>query len=45
MISSGLANKVELGTLLGTQDLYDLLEIISVDRHNEWLVNQDSETS
>ena len=34
MISSGKATLVELSTVLGIEDLYDLLEIIAVDAHN-----------
>jgi hypothetical protein len=32
---------VELGTVLGVKDLYDLLEILSVDNFNEWLANKE----
>ncbi|MYO76016.1 transcription elongation factor GreA, partial [Salmonella enterica subsp. enterica serovar 4,12:i:-] len=35
VISSGKASKVELDSVLGVQDLWDLLEIIQVDAHNE----------
>jgi hypothetical protein len=40
VISSKLASKVELDTVLGVQDLYDLLEIISVDAHNQRVMNE-----
>lgn len=33
-MSAGKASKVELDTVLGVQDLWDLLEIIRVDAHN-----------
>jgi hypothetical protein len=26
--------------VLGCKDLYDLIEIVAVDRHNEWLAVQ-----
>jgi hypothetical protein len=35
VISSRLATKVELDTVLGSEDVYDLLEIVSVDAHNK----------
>lgn len=35
VISRKLATLVELQTILGQQDLHDLLEIIIVDSHNE----------
>jgi len=34
-VSSRLATLVELDTALGAEDLYQLLEIISVDSHNQ----------
>jgi len=34
VVSSGHASLVELDTVLGLKDLYDLLEIIAVDHHN-----------
>ncbi|WP_417903433.1 transcription elongation factor GreA [Candidatus Sodalis pierantonius] len=33
-MSAGKASKVELDTVLGVPDLWDLLEIIRVDAHN-----------
>lgn len=39
MISNGKATLVELDTVLGLQDVYDLLEIVLVDSHNRKLIN------
>lgn len=39
MISSGKATLVELDTVLGMDDLYDLLEVIMVDAHNRAVIN------
>ncbi|WP_152065476.1 transcription elongation factor GreA, partial [Escherichia coli] len=38
VISSGKASKAELDSVLGVQDLWDLLEIIHVDAHNEQVI-------
>lgn len=35
VVSSRLATLHELGTVLGVRDVYDLLEIIAVDAHND----------
>lgn len=35
MISARMATMHELNTELGMEDVYDLLEIIAVDAHNE----------
>lgn len=35
MISSGKATLAELGTALGIEDVYDILEVIVVDMHNQ----------
>ena len=35
VLSRGFATLHELDTIYGTEDLFDLLEIISVDAHNE----------
>ncbi|EBT8409146.1 hypothetical protein CP791_01260 [Salmonella enterica] len=40
VISSGKASKVELDSVLGVQDLWDLLEIIQVDAHNERVMQE-----
>ncbi|EHE9160985.1 transcription elongation factor GreA [Salmonella enterica] len=40
VISSGKASKVELDSVLGVQDLWDLLEIIRVDAHNERVMQE-----
>ncbi len=34
VLSARMATIVELDTALGTQDLYDLLEVIAVDNYN-----------
>jgi hypothetical protein len=39
-VSSRLASLIELQTVYGTEDLYDLLEILAVDRHNEQLASK-----
>jgi hypothetical protein len=36
--SSGLATLHELGTVYGVKDLYDLVEMVRVNRHNEALM-------
>ncbi|EDN2087171.1 hypothetical protein GHW83_16845 [Salmonella enterica] len=41
VISSGKASKVELDSVLGVQDLWDLLEIIQVDAHNQSPTDND----
>lgn len=41
MISSGLATMHELDTVYGTQDMWDLMEIGSVDRYNQSISQQD----
>jgi hypothetical protein len=38
VISSGKATLRELGTDYGTEDLYDMLEIVAVDAHNRRLL-------
>jgi hypothetical protein len=40
VVSRGLASMHELDTVLGTEDLFDLVEIISVDCHNQNLLNK-----
>ncbi|EEC0863852.1 transcription elongation factor GreA [Salmonella enterica subsp. enterica] len=40
VISSGKASKAELDSVLGVQDLWDLLEIIQVDTHNERVMQE-----
>lgn len=40
VISSGKATLLELQTVYGAEDLYDLLEVILVDNHNEWVMSQ-----
>ena len=38
VISHKMATLYELQNFLGTQDLYDLLEIIKIDNHNQALM-------
>lgn len=40
IVSSGKASLVELQTVLGVKDAYDLLEIIQVDAHNLKVLNK-----
>ena len=40
VVSSRLATLVELSTVLGGEDLYDLLEVLSVDAHNERVMSE-----
>ena len=40
VVSSRLATLVELSTVLGGEDLYDLLEILAVDSYNERLMSE-----
>lgn len=39
VVSTKLATMVELDTVLGSEDLRDLLEIAAVDAHNERVMN------
>lgn len=34
VLSARLASSADLATVLGVRDLYDLLEVLSVDNHN-----------
>ena len=38
VVSSRLATLADLNSTLGTEDVYDLLEILTVDSHNERLL-------
>lgn len=40
VVSRRFASLHELSTVYGTQDLYDMLEIIAVDNHNQRIINQ-----
>ena len=40
VISSRLATLTELDTVLGIEDLYDLLEVISVDAYKDYIANE-----
>lgn len=41
IVSRRLATLVELDSVLGTRDMYDLLEVIAVDAYNERMANED----
>jgi hypothetical protein len=43
VVSSRLATLAELDTVLGAEDLYMLLEIISVDAHNQRIAAERKE--
>lgn len=43
IISHGFASMAELDTCYGTEDLFDMLEIISVDSHNQHILNTPKE--
>ncbi|MEX3628087.1 MAG: transcription elongation factor GreA [Burkholderia sp.] len=43
VLSRRLASIVELQTVLGQDDLHDLLEIIIVDSHNERIASEAAE--
>lgn len=40
VVSRGLATLHELDTVYGTEDLYDLVEILAIDTHNTNLLNK-----
>lgn len=40
VVSQRMASMVDLQTILGAEDLYNLLEILAVDSHNEYLLNK-----
>jgi hypothetical protein len=40
VLSSRLATMAELETLLGMEDVYDLLEIIAIDAHNKRIASE-----
>lgn len=40
VITSGFASLYELDTVIGTEDLFDLLELIAVNNHNQNLMNK-----
>ena len=45
VISSGLATLHELDTVYGVEDLWILLEVHAVDRHNAYLMSQNNGNS
>lgn len=40
VLSTGRATLHELGTVYGTQDCYDILEVAAIDAHNAKLVRE-----
>ena len=40
VISSGKASLAEMSTVLGLEDVYDILEVITVDTHNRELIEE-----
>jgi hypothetical protein len=40
VVSIGKATLIELQTVYGVLDLHNLLEIISVDSHNDYIMNK-----
>jgi hypothetical protein len=40
VISSRLATLHELDTVYGVEDLYDLIEVLAIDAHNQSLANK-----
>lgn len=40
LVSSRLATLAELQTVYGTEDAHNLLEILTVDRHNERIIRE-----
>ncbi len=40
LVSRRMATLAELDTVLGTEDIFDLIEIVSVDDHNQHLINK-----
>jgi hypothetical protein len=43
VISARMATMAEIETVLGMEDIYDLLEIMAVDAHNKRLASQSEE--
>ena len=39
VMSSGRASLSELSTIYGVEDVYDILEVLSVDAHNDSVMN------
>ena len=44
MISAGKATLAELNTVLGLEDLYDLIEVVAVDAHNRSVLERRART-
>jgi len=40
VVSGKLATLHELDTVYGVEDLYDLIEILAIDGHNQWLMTK-----
>lgn len=45
MVSSGLATFAELDTVYSIEDMWDLLEINTVNRHNQAIVDKEAPKS
>lgn len=43
VVSSRLASLAELDTVLGSEDLHSLLEILTVDAHNQRVANESKD--
>ena len=41
LVSKQVARLVDLQSVYGVKDAYDLLEICTVDDYNEWLMRQE----
>ena len=41
IVSAKLASLLELDTVLSTEDMFDLLEILAIDAHNQRVVNKE----
>lgn len=42
-VSSGKATMAELSTVLGIEDLHDILEVVIVDAHNDRIMRKKRE--
>ena len=45
MISSGKATLHEMDTVYGAEDVYDILEVVLVDAHNQNLMNKKAQAT
>lgn len=39
VVSSGKASYTDLGSVLGLEDMWDLLEIVTIDAHNQRILS------